>query len=68
MEGPVGFEPTIKELQSTALPLGYDPEQITNQVYQIIFKKEIKIYTFFHYYFMQFSIIWQFRKDKNLNM
>ena len=28
LEGPVGFEPTIKELQSTALPLGYDPKTI----------------------------------------
>ena len=28
LEGPVGFEPTIKELQSTALPLGYDPHTI----------------------------------------
>ncbi len=25
MEGPVGFEPTIRELQSHALPLGYEP-------------------------------------------
>ena len=28
MEDPVGFEPTIRELQSHALPLGYGPKKM----------------------------------------
>ena len=45
MEGPVGFEPTIKELQSTALPLGYDPmcKIIANKMYKINKKYEKNI-------------------------
>ena len=26
MEGPTGFEPALRELQSRALPLGYEPK------------------------------------------
>ena len=47
LEGLVGFEPTIRELQSHALPLGYRPKYLFRIIiitkkfffYNIIFKK-----------------------------
>ena len=32
MEDPVGFEPTIRELQSRALPLGYESGYVLNYI------------------------------------
>ena len=48
MEGLVGFEPTIRELQSHALPLGYRPILIYMQnklAYSLYLKKYQKSIT-----------------------
>ena len=43
MEGLVGFEPTIRELQSHALPLGYRPTCIYIVLYFIHFVNKLLI-------------------------
>ena len=47
MEDVVGFEPTLRELQSRALPLGYTSKEHTNYIkkynpFQYILWKKIK--------------------------
>ena len=62
MEGLVGFEPTIRELQSHALPLGYRPILIICDIirfYIILIKMSIKkrpkVAFLFKYDFSAFS-------------
>ena len=43
LEGPVGFEPTIKELQSTALPLGYDPRANKVKIFMCINQTHLEL-------------------------
>ncbi len=57
LEGLVGFEPTIRELQSHALPLGYRPK------IKIIYKTNFTLYLFF----CQCSILYYMLKMKNVD-
>ena len=43
MEGLVGFEPTLRELQSRALPLGYRPIIFSNTLILYTFSKKVSI-------------------------
>ncbi len=63
MEGLVGFEPTIRELQSHALPLGYRPKSFINHVisfYTIVVPLSIP-----DFYFRLFLLIYNMKKERD---